>query len=98
MQTHAMRHEPRFKLGSIFATFGAHEALQEDAELGALLLTRHAFGDFGDVCEEDRNLNVEAVKLGGRILSVYKLPHGPTVWIITEADRSTTTLLLPEEY
>ena len=92
------RHAPRFEAGAIYATPGAHEALQGDAELGALLLTRHVYGDFGDVCEEDRNLNVEAVKLGGRILSVYKLPHGPTLWIITEADRASTTLLLPSEY
>lgn len=95
--THA-RHEPRFSTGNIYATPGAFEALQHDAKLGALLLTRHVFGDFGDVCEEDRNLNVEAVKLGGQILSVYKLPHGPTLWIITEADRASTTLLTPDEY
>ena len=88
----------RFEPGQIYATPGAHEALQGDAKLGALLLTRHVHGDFGDICEEDRNLNIEAIKLGNRIMSVYKLPLGPTLWCITEADRSSTTLLLPEEY
>lgn len=98
MQRATMRHAPRFQPGQILATHGVMEALEGDASLAALLLTRHVSGDFGDVCEEDRNLNVEAVKLGGRVLSVYKLPHGPTIWIITEADRTSTTLLLPSEY
>ena len=88
----------RFQPGNIFATPGAFEALQGDVDLAAMLLTRHVSGDFGDICDEDRSLNVEAVKLGGRIMSVYKLPLGPTLWCITEADRSSTTLLVPEEY
>jgi len=87
-----------FKLGNICATPGAMALLQDDVELAYMLLTRHQGGDFGDVDEHDRNLNAEAVRLGGRILSAYKLPLSETLWIITEADRSSTTLLLPSEY
>jgi hypothetical protein len=87
-----------FRMGNICATPGALELLQADGQLAALLLARHQGGDFGDICAEDRGTNAEAVRLGGRILSAYKLPGAGTVWIITEADRTLTTILLPEEY
>lgn len=61
-------------------------------------LTRYANGDWGDVCKEDWKINDEALKNGLRLLSEYKLPDGRWIWIITEWDRSTTTLLLLEEY
>ena len=88
----------RFHLGQIAATPGVLAALDGDSSLAALLLTRHARGDWGDICEEDSALNNDALENGGRIMSVYKLFHGATVWIITESDRSVTTLLLPDEY
>jgi len=87
-----------FRMGDICATPGALEMLQGDTGLAALLLARHQGGDFGDICLEDKGANAEAVRLGGRILSAYKLPGAGTVWIITEADRRLTTILLPEEY
>jgi hypothetical protein len=93
-----------FKLGNIVSTPGALEACS--AEHLAACLRRHASGDWGDVSEEDTESNNEAVKEGFRILSAYPIdPKMPskgygenTLWIITEADRSVTTFLLPEEY
>lgn len=65
------------------------------------LLARHAFGDWGDLCEDDCEANEQAVALGGRVLSSYEVGVGPNaakVWVITEADRSSTCCLLAEEY
>jgi hypothetical protein len=59
---------------------------------------RHARGDWGDVDAHDKRANDAAVKQGTRIVSAYVLDDGTRVWIITEADRSSTTILLPEEY
>lgn len=85
-----------FKLGDIFVTPGALEViLKEDINLA---LQRHANGDWGEVCKEDWELNDEALELGHRILSVYTSSNGVKFWIITEADRSATTILLPAEY
>ena len=85
-----------FKLGDIFVTPGALEMiLKEDMNLA---LQRHANGDWGEVCKEDWELNDEALELGHRILSAYTSSNGVKFWIITEADRSATTILLPEEY
>jgi hypothetical protein len=85
-----------FKLGDIFVTPGALEViLKEDMNLA---LQRHANCDWGEVCKEDWELNDEALELGHRILSVYTSSNGVKFWIITEADRSATTILLPEEY
>jgi hypothetical protein len=61
------------------------------------LLTRHAKGDWGDLCAFDRRQNEIALRDGYRVFSSYNAPAG-RVWIITEADRSITTILLPEEY
>lgn len=88
----------RFHLGQICATPGVLDATEGDAGLAALLLTRHARGDWGDICPEDAAANNDALENGGRLMSVYKLFNGPTLWIITEHDRSVTTLLLPSEY
>ena len=64
----------------------------------ALALSRHARGDWGDVSEEDRRKNELSVREGFRILSVYNSANGRKFWVITEADRSATTILLPEDY
>lgn len=89
----------KFSPGQVVATAGALELLKGAPPAMALtLLERHLDGDWGDVCKEDAKLNDEAVKNGTRMLSAYILPSGEKLWIITEADRSVTTLLLPEEY
>jgi hypothetical protein len=99
-----IRCRPRFELGQIVATPGAMDATT-DAQRREYL-ARHSVGDWGCVCIEDGASNEEAVKDGLRILSAYPIdPAKPckgfgdnTVWIITEADRSVTTFLLPNEY
>ena len=89
--------EQLFPLGRIVATPGALEALAEAGKEPAELLDRHAAGFWGDVCEEDWKANEEALRRGLRLLSSYNI-EGEKVWIITEADRSATTILRPEEY
>jgi hypothetical protein len=86
----------RFPLGQIVITQGALAALTaNDAMLGLL---RHSKADWGDVCPEDAQLNNAALNDGTRLLSAYRSSGGSRFWIITEADRSVTTVLLPEEY
>jgi len=85
---------PRFPLGKIVATPGAL-ALGIDLQP---YLRRHHCGDWGDLCEEDKQTNEEALEQGFRILSCYQVGGGKRIYIITEADRSSTCLLLPEEY
>ncbi len=94
-----------FELGVVCATGGAIEAFREAGESidGSPLLMfpyleRHASGDWGEVDAHDRRANNRALKDGTRLLSAYTLPGGRKVWIITEADRSSTCLLLPSEY
>jgi hypothetical protein len=86
----------KFSLGAIVATPNAMDELSsDDIERG---LARHLSGDWGDVCPEDWKLNDEALKIGNRLLSAYTAANGVKFWIITEWDRSTTTILLPEDY
>ena len=88
----------RFQLGQVVATPGALEALEE-AQVGASeYLNRHQSGDFGEVDDEDRAENEASLTQGYRVLSAYTLKTGTKIWIITERDRSATTILLPEEY
>ena len=87
-----------FSLGQVVATPGAIEAMEEAGQSSAELLQRHITGDWGDVPPEDAKENDFSVKKGFRILSAYKLKTGVKIWIITEADRSATTFLLPSEY
>ncbi len=89
---------PLFRLGQIVATPGALEALGSAGISAGELLARHAVGDWGDLTVEDARENDFSVEHGLRILSSYPLPTGAKLWIITESDRSATTLLLPEEY
>ena len=85
-------------LGQVVATPRALEALQESGQSPADFLGRHSQGDWGEGMCEDKHLNDEAVKEGSRILSAYVTTKGTRLWIITEADRSSTCILLPEEY
>lgn len=85
-------------LGRIVATPGALEAMGEAGISPASLLARHAAGDWGDLCPEDKAENELSLREGFRILSSYKLKSGSRIWIITEHDRSSTCFLLPSEY
>ena len=87
-----------FQVGRIVATPAAVECLAAANCKPADLLDRHICGDFGNVNEEDKLSNSEAIENGMRIVSVYNLIPDGTVWVITEADRSSTCILLPEEY
>jgi len=90
--------KPLFHLGRCTATPGALEALEKANQNPAVFLERHVCGDWGDVCQEDAEANDLALKEGDRILSVYQTTIGTKLWCITEADRSSTCLLLPDEY
>ena len=89
---------PRFPLGKVVATPGALIALEAAAANPADFLERHQHGDWGEVDDFDRRANDRAVHSGGRILSAYHTGRGEKLWVITEADRSSTCLLLPSEY
>jgi hypothetical protein len=90
--------KPLFSLGQVVATPGALEALAASGQSPADFLRRHVVGDWGDVCSEDAKLNDDALNIGERLLSSYRTKQGVKIWAITEADRSSTCLLLPEEY
>jgi hypothetical protein len=88
--------EPKFSPGRLVATPGALEKVPNEELLPAL--SRHVCGDWGDVDEHDRKENELSLQKGFRLLSVYHTQAKATFWIITEADRTLTTVLLPEEY
>ena len=90
---------PRFPIGRPVITPAAQAALDAADIEGLLLLGQHIHGDWGDLGAEDLAANELALLTGKRLLSNYNLPDGKgKVWIITEADRSVTTILLPDEY
>lgn len=88
--------EPRFPLGQLVITTNAASRLSDDDVKAAI--RRHAGGDWGDVGEEDWQENDRSLAEGYRILSAYVAQDSTRFWIITEADRSATTVLLPEDY
>src|SRR5262245_19162340 len=92
-QTHSA-----FPLGRIVATPGALVALEAAEQAPHEFLARHRRGDWGALSEEDRRENELSLRAGFRLLSAYHTRLGDTLWIITEADRSATTVLLPSEY
>lgn len=98
----SVRHKlPMFSAGNVVATHGALDLLDRHALNAATILRRHMWGDFGVIGAEDRAANLAAIGNGARILSSYEVgPEDRTerLWVVTEADRSTTTLLLPSEY
>ena len=79
-------------------TPGAAALLAESEVASRQIIERHQSGDWGDLVASDCNTNDAAIRYGERILSAYKLQEGHRLWVITEADRSVTTLLLPSEY
>ena len=88
----------RFPLGHILATRGALEAIASAGQVPQDFINRHHAGDWGDLDEEDRCENDRSLRHNCRLLSAYTLSDGIKIWVITEADRSSTTILLPEEY
>lgn len=93
----------KFELGQTVITRGIAARMQEDNEFGLFVmvsLERHKNGDWGNLCDEDKALNDEALKDGNRLMSAYNRKDHPDdkIWIITEADRSVTTVLFPNEY
>jgi hypothetical protein len=87
-----------FSLGEIVATRGALDALNRAGQPPLLFVLRHLRGDWGEVGPEDWQANDEAVEHGDRLLSAYRTAKGDRLWIVTEWDRSVTTLLQPDEY
>jgi hypothetical protein len=102
MQPHSNTHQEvgvaRFALGRTFITPGAKEALEIAGQTANEFLRRHATGDWGELSDEDVKENELSLAKGFRLLSRYETTKGEPLWIITEADRSTTTILLPIEY
>src|SRR5712691_3802792 len=98
---HNTNHRPtvtRFALGQTFITPGAEEALQVAGQTAIEFLRRHMSGDFGELSDHYLRYNEFSLSEGFRLLSNYRTGKGQQVWIITEADRSSTTILLPSEY
>jgi len=91
----------RFPLGTLLFTRGVNDrAAEDEAFMGFVSnsLNRHSQADWGDVCNEDKKLNDQALNEGSRLLSAYEKQGLPKLWIITEWDRSATTVLFPDEY
>lgn len=88
----------KFELGQLLATPGALKAAEASGDSLAKYINRHATGEWGTVDSEDKRANNQALKDGTRVFSAYIMKGGTKIWIITEADRSATTVLLPEEY
>ncbi len=87
---------PKFSLGRLVITPNAQASCAPNDWQAAII--RHAHGDWGDVCDDDKEANDCALEEGSRLLSYYTTASGVKFWIITEADRSATTVLLPEDY
>lgn len=95
---------PKFKLGQTVATPAALAAFGETTQMPIEFLRKHVCGDWGECCEEDKKTNDDAIANEGdidkqyRVMSVYTLENNTKIWIITEYDRSVTTILLPSDY
>jgi hypothetical protein len=89
---------PKFAVGRLVATPGALQAFEQSGESPLTYLQRHLCGDWGEVDAHDQAENEYSLQHGLRLLSAYRLSSGERIWIVTEADRSATTILLPSEY
>jgi len=89
---------PLFPAGQIVATPGALALLEQANRSPLEFLSRHLRGDWGDLRQDDKTENELSLKQGFRLLSSYRIGETETLWVITEADRSVTTMLLPSEY
>jgi hypothetical protein len=90
--------KPLFDLGQLVATPGALTVLEKAGQNPMEFLSRHVTGDWGEIPEEDKQENQFSLEQGFRLLSSYRTTAGDRVWVITEGNRSHTTLLLPDEY
>ena len=90
--------KPYTELGALVFTQGVDALVRSERLNPFHYFGRHLHGDWGDICNEDRVVNEDALISGERLMSVYEVEPGLTIWIITEADRSVTTILLPNEY
>jgi hypothetical protein len=88
----------KFALGQLVMTPGASDALLTAQHVPPEFLLRHMHGDWGEVCAEDARENERSLRVGNRLLSSYRTRREETLWVITEWDRSVTTLLLAQEY
>ena len=95
---HSLPTVPLFSAGQIVATPGALALLEQANKPPLEFLSRHLRGDWGSLCPDDKTENELSLKYGLRLMSSYQVTDTETLWIITEADRSVTTLLLPAEY
>jgi hypothetical protein len=93
-----MNAQHRFALGQMVATSGVLIALREAGQDAVEFISRHQSGDWGDMSEQDKRENEFSLEKHLRIFSAYHTSKGEKIWIITEADRSATTVLLPSEY
>jgi hypothetical protein len=89
---------PLFPAGRLVATPGALALLEQTNRSPLEYVSRHLRGDWGDLCSEDKTENELSLKYGFRLMSSYQVTESEKLWVITEADRSVTTLLLPAEY
>lgn len=91
-----------FKMGQVFCTIGVANRVENDKEFENFVhdsIYRHSTGDWGEMDDEDKATNNEALSLGNRLFSAYTYKKDKTkIWVITEADRSSTTVLFPDEY
>jgi hypothetical protein len=92
------RMEPLFPLGNVCATPGALEAIEKGKQAPMHFLSRHVTGDWLEMTADDIQANTDALREGGRIFSAYTINGGARLYVITEEDRSTTTLLMADEY
>jgi hypothetical protein len=90
--------KPLFDLGQLVATPGALAALEKSGQTLMEFLSRHVTGDWGEIPEEDRKENQFSLENGFRLMSCYRTTANEVVWVITERNRSHTTLLRPDEY
>jgi hypothetical protein len=88
----------RFPLGRLFLTQGAIEALEEASQSPQDFISRHVRLEQGELCNDDHRENIYSVDKQLRIFSAFKTANGVKLWVITEADRSATTILMPSEY
>ena len=102
-QDQALGIQTMFPLGRLMITRGVNDLMANNESFANHIvdsLKRHASGDWGDICDEDKAKNESALEAGGlRLLSAYEKDEGfPKIWILTEWDRSVTTILFPDEY
>ncbi len=98
MEQQETARRPRFSLGDVVITPGALAAFVAAGAYISPYLTQHQQGVWGNLDPADIRANERALKTGARLLSAYQLPDGTTIWMITEADRSSTCVLLPSDY